>query len=306
VILDAVRPALMEIFAPIVKLELSGYGVAKPVKATTAALENLGFKAQIMPRDINLFYLGEGGRSLIDATEGGYKLKDSPKTWTETEILAELASSPENFSPNVALRPVYQETLLPNLAYIGGWAEVSYWMQLKAGFEAVGCPFPLLVPRLHATLFTAAQATEFQELGFLLSDIVQPLHLLNDQFLLQNWNPAPLDTAILEVDRAFDQLAGMVASIDPTLATGIRAEQTRSNNAFETLQKKVRKSLRNRNPLPYQRIAALKNAIEPENASQQRVLNFTAFDSIDPLTLVEVIINNARKTNSEAKWINLP
>lgn len=306
VIIDADRAVLKQQFSSIMARELEGTGVAAPVRATTAHLETLGFKAQIFPRDINLFYIGDGNRRLIDRNEGGFKLKDGDKSWSKDEILAELQAHPEHFSPNVALRPAYQETLLPNLAYIGGWAEVAYWMQLRDGMRSIGVFYPMVVPRLHATLVSTPQAKSWEALGLPLQALAQPLHILNDQYLMQNWDDAPLEAGIAEVDAAFAALASLVEAIDPTQASGVRAEQTRSSNAFDNLRKKLRKSIRNRNPQPYLAIAALKNAIEPENAQQQRTLNFTAFPSTDPLTLAQIIVQNALWSQPTTQWITLP
>jgi bacillithiol synthase len=305
VIVDADSPALKQAFAPAMMRELRGAGMAQALRATSQTLEEMGFKAQIYPRDINLFYIGDGGRRLIDRTDEGYRLKDGGQSWTEADMMAELEAHPENFSPNVALRPVYQETVLPNLAYIGGWAEVSYWLQLRSGFAVHETPYPMVVPRLHATLFTAEQAAEWEALGLPLPAITQALHLLNDEYLAAHWDEAPLEASITAVDAAFMQLASLVEAIDPTQATGIRAEQARSDNAFDNLRKKLKKSIRNRNPQPYQAIATLKNVIEPENAPQQRTLNFTAFNSVDPLNLVKIIVEQAAWNQSEAKWIIL-
>ncbi len=306
VIVDADRWSFKAAFSPIMAAELQMKGIAAPARATTEQLESLGFKPQILPRAINLFYVGDGDRSLIDYVEGHYQLKGQEKRWTEAEILAELAESPEHFSPNVALRPVYQETLLPNVATVGGWAEVSYWLQLKAGFEHLGVPFPPLIPRMHATLVTKNQANELDQLGLPLSAMAEPLHVINDRYLQQHWDESPLVSAIADVHAAYERLAELVATIDPTQATGVKAEQAKSANALESLPKKLKKALRNRNPQPYQQIATLKNSIEPENASQQRVLNFTAFDNVNPLTLVEVLIAQAKNAKSDAQWITLP
>lgn len=306
VILDADRPALKAAFGPTMSAELQLNGMAGPVKETTQHLEDLGFKPQILPRTINLFYIGDGERTLIDIVENRYQLKGGNRSWSKAEILQELADFPENFSPNVALRPVYQETLLPNVATVGGWAEVSYWLQLKAGFQHLGVPFPPLVPRLHATLFTNEQAASIAELGLQMSVFTEPLHIIQERYLKQNWDDSPLEKAILKVQEAYEQLAAMVTEFDPTLATGVKAEQARSSNALEALPKKVKKALRNRNPQPYQQIAALKNAIEPENASQQRVLNFTAFNSVEPLSLVDSLVLHGRIYFATTQWIILP
>lgn len=306
VILDADRPNLKRAFSPTLRRELLRDGLAAPVRASTQALEDIGYKAQIFPRDINLFYIGDGDRSLIDFREGRYHLKDRPMSWDEAEILAELEAHPEHFSPNVALRPAYQESLLPNVAFVGGWAEVSYWLQLRAGFQALGVPFPVLLPRLHATLLTRAQAAEAESLGLAHADLAQPLHVLNDIYLAQTWDEAPLTEAIANVIAAFEQLAAEVATIDPTLATGIRADQARASNSIESLPKKVKKALRNRNPQPFQRLATLKNSVEPENTQQQRVLNLSAFLPLAPQQLVRTILDHCHPLSTESQWITLP
>ncbi|MFN8396279.1 MAG: bacillithiol biosynthesis cysteine-adding enzyme BshC [Bacteroidia bacterium] len=306
VILDADRPSLKRVFSPALRRELLREGMGGPARETTQKLEELGYKAQIFPREINLFYLGEGGRSLIDFRDGRFVLKDSPKSWDEAGFLAELEAHPEHFSPNVALRPAYQESLLPNAAFVGGWAEVSYWLQLKAGFDALEVPFPVLVPRLHATLLTNSQAEEAHALGLMPQELAQPLHVLNDLYLAQSWDDSPLSEAIAGVIAAFDQLAAEVASIDPTLATGIRADQARAANSIESLPKKVKKALRNRNPQPYLRISALKNAVEPENTQQQRVLNFSAFLPMAPQALTRIVLEHCQPLSTESQWIKLP
>src|SRR6185436_12759892 len=107
-----------------------------------------GFKAQAYCRPINLFYMEEGVRERIEPLgDGGYIRVDSKISYTQEEIIAELHSHPERFSPNVILRPLYQEFILPNLAYIGGGGELAYWLERKTQFEHFGVPFPMLVRR---------------------------------------------------------------------------------------------------------------------------------------------------------------
>jgi bacillithiol biosynthesis cysteine-adding enzyme BshC len=306
VILDPDRAVLKQAFTDTMLRELQGNGVATAVRATTATLETQGFKAQIYPREVNLFYIGDGKRRLIDRNATGFQLKDGDRQWDNGALVTEMAQFPAHFSPNVALRPLYQETLLPNLAYIGGWAEVAYWLQLRDAFRGAGIFYPIVVPRLHATLVTTAQKAEWEALGLQVNEIGQPNHVLNDRYLDLHWDEAPLTDAIAAVDAAFAQLTGLVEGLDPTLATGIKAEQARSDNAFDALRKKLRKSLRNRNPQPYQAIANLKNAIEPENTPQQRTLNFTTFNAIDPVILAQILVDHAAWEQSQTQWITLP
>ena len=143
------------------------------VKQTTQALHGAGYKPQIEPREINLFYLVEGLRERIIREGGTWTVNHTDTRFNEAELDAELEQHPERFSPNVVLRPLYQESILPNLAYIGGPAEIAYWLQLKGVFDAAGVDFPVLVPR-DGFLFAAEKDLErFFSLGFTPDDLLR-------------------------------------------------------------------------------------------------------------------------------------
>src|SRR5690606_22769752 len=99
------------------------------------------------PREINFFYLDKGVRERIAKVEGGFQIIDTEFYFTEGEMAALIEEEPEKFSPNVVLRPLYQEAILPNLAYLGGPAEVAYWLQLKPMFDYFQVDYPAIMPR---------------------------------------------------------------------------------------------------------------------------------------------------------------
>ena len=105
------------------------------------------YKPQVTPREINLFYLSPQKRQRIITHEEGYQLDGDPRVQSKETMLSLLNDHPENFSPNVLMRPLYQEVLLPNLGYIGGGGELAYWFQLKSFFESQKIPFPLFSNR---------------------------------------------------------------------------------------------------------------------------------------------------------------
>jgi len=98
-------------------------------------------------REINLFYLDEDLRERIEAKGDSYAVANTTITFTKDETLKELREHPERFSPNVILRGLYQETILPNIAFVGGGGEIAYWLELKAVFDFYKVPFPILVLR---------------------------------------------------------------------------------------------------------------------------------------------------------------
>ena len=147
IILDGDDKELKRSFIPTIKKELLGESSFNKINATSEQLKGLGYKAQVTPREINLFYLKNNLRERIVLQNGTYIVLNTDLTFSENEILDELEKHPDRFSPNVVFRPVYQEAVLPNLAYIGGPGELAYWLQLKNNFENLQVPFPVLVLR---------------------------------------------------------------------------------------------------------------------------------------------------------------
>jgi bacillithiol synthase len=305
VILDGDSPALKAALLPVLRAEIAGEGLASAVRATTQALEAAGYAPQIKTRDINLFYMGHGGRSGLQRKDDRISVPEAGIDWSLEDALAHAEAHPEDFSPNVALRPVYQELLLPNLAYIGGWAEMTYWMQLRAGFDAVGVSFPLLLPRMSAVLYTQAQTDELGALGFEVREMEETTAALQERYLHAHWDAAPLDARITQVLGAYSELADYLDGLDPTLGTSMRGERTRTAATFDNLSKKLRKALRNKDPKPYARIAAIKSLIAPEQEKQERLLNLTAFSTPYPVVLDQVA-QRCRPLEFDMQWIQLP
>lgn len=142
VILDADNTDLKRIFIPYVKEELLHQSSHKLVLETAEKLNE--YTIQVNPREINLFYIEDNLRERILFEDGKYKVNHTKIEFSESEILTLLENHPEKFSPNVILRPLYQEVILPNLCYIGGGGEIAYWLELKSFFESAQVTVPML------------------------------------------------------------------------------------------------------------------------------------------------------------------
>jgi uncharacterized protein YllA (UPF0747 family) len=138
---------------PIFKDDLLHQTASDIVERTAAQLDKAGYKVQANPREINLFYLKDNVRQRIVKQGTKYKAQDTSFTFTEEDITKEINEYPDRFSPNVILRGLYQETILPNLAFIGGGGETAYWLQLKDLFDHYKVPFPMLVLRMAGKNF---------------------------------------------------------------------------------------------------------------------------------------------------------
>ena len=166
-IIDGDDINLKQSFIPHMQQEINARFIEAEVQKTNEALSYSGKKVQAFVRPVNLFYLSEGRRDRIIPNNGSYLIQD--KIWDSEALLNELSAHPDRFSPNVLFRPLYQEFILPNVCYVGGGGELSYWAQLKSAFIAANIPFPLLQTRVSAFIFTqpipeATLATYFEPL----------------------------------------------------------------------------------------------------------------------------------------------
>jgi bacillithiol biosynthesis cysteine-adding enzyme BshC len=123
VIVDGDAKELKKMFIPFVKNEITSGVSYQKVTETNAQLSE--YKIQVNPREINLFYIEDQLRERIIIENNTYKINNTERVFTPTEILNELENHPEKFSPYVILRPLYQEVILPNLCYMGGGGEIA-------------------------------------------------------------------------------------------------------------------------------------------------------------------------------------
>jgi uncharacterized protein YllA (UPF0747 family) len=123
------------------------------------------YKTQVNGREINFFYLSELGRKLIKKECDLFVVEGTSITFTKEEIAIDIDNNPENYSPNVIMRPVYQELILPNLSYIGGPGEIAYWLQLKSVFQQNSITFPILTLRNFVLLLNEQHHNTLKRIG---------------------------------------------------------------------------------------------------------------------------------------------
>ncbi|RMG58790.1 MAG: bacillithiol biosynthesis BshC [Bacteroidetes bacterium] len=195
---------------------------------------------------------------------------------------------PERFSPNVSLRPLYQEMILPNLAYFGGWGELSYWLQLKGVFDHFGVAFPAVLPRFSATLFRPEQARAWTEMGFELPELQQPLHALYRTYMPQVWDDTEFKALESELLAQVARLEAYIAEqLSPTLARSAKALEVKNARYLSNLHKKAQRVVRHQQPAAFRQIEALKQAIQPDGTVQERVLSLPALaPDYDPADLI--------------------
>jgi bacillithiol biosynthesis cysteine-adding enzyme BshC len=279
VCLDADDAALKRIFAPVMQDELINQHAGELVVKQTELLENLGYKTVITPRDINLFYLDDQLRERIERKEDGtYRVLHTKLRFSESELLALLDEHPERFSPNVVLRPLYQETILPNLTYIGGPSEVPYWLQLKPVFDHFQTTFPILMPRNFAMYVPTVSAKRVRKLGLTPEELFKDTLLLKREFVETHArHTLKFDNENKVVNKALDSILHKAQMVDPTLERAVLAETKRFANAIARLEKKMRRAEEHNQEIGVRQLLAVKNELFPNGGLQERSENFLTF-----------------------------
>ena len=278
-VLDASDRALKQLFVPYLCDEVRNQTGFKSVSEQSVALEAAGFGRQINPREINLFYLSPGLRERIEATEDG-SYKAGSHGWASTDALcADIAAQPEKFSPNVVLRPLYQEVILPNLCYIGGGGELAYWLQLKTLFTASKVAFPVLMPRQGVTVLNAKDALQAQEFGFLGDGLFAPIDALVKTYLGQQHDDDTFFAATqAEVKGMYARIAERLKAIDASLEGRALAGLARQEKELEGLEKSALKARKQQEEVMINRIQRVRDAVYPNGELQERFLNYFELD----------------------------
>ena len=292
VCIDADDADLKRIFSPVIHDELLQQQTSALVNNTTETLNELGYKTPISPRDINLFYLLDGLRERITRTEEGYDVLNTKLRFTEADLLAELDQHPERFSPNVVLRPIYQETILPNLAYIGGPSEVPYWLQLKGEFEQYNLAFPMLIPRNFALYVPRVAARRINKLGLAVSDMFHDVVALKRMYIEHHTEHSlKFDAENKVVNRALATILQKAQLVDPTLEKAVLAETKRFANAIARLEKKMRRAEEHNQETGVRQLLAVKEELFPDGIPQERADNFLTFYLNDRQFLQKLLVN---------------
>lgn len=263
---------------PIFKSELLDHKGSSQVRSTQAQIAAAGLSEQAYVRDVNLFYLGDGFRARIEKESDRYVMVDTDLVFTEAEILAELEKHPERFSPNVVTRPLYQESILPNLAYIGGGGEIAYWLERKAQFEHFKINFPMLIRRDSCLWIEPSVAKRMAKLNSALPDFFVEEEAQVKGFLEQAaTNEFKLGKEKGQLIQLFKEIEKKAAVVDPTLRGTVAAEGKNQIKALESIESKLRKAEKQKHEISIRQLKSVREKLFPERALQERKDNFLNF-----------------------------
>ena len=273
VLLDAADPRLKALARPVLVGELErAPATSRAILEVSARLEGCGYRPQVVLREdgANVFWL-DGGRWPIRRTAGGLCVQRGG----DLVPLGTEGPDPAALSPNVALRPVVQDALLPTLAYIGGPAELAYFAQLGPAYAAFAVPMPLILPRAAFTLVEPRSLALLARHNLTLSDLRGEAETLVSSILRQD-RAAAFEARLAEAQaalaRTFKEVEGLVAEIDPTLKGPAAQAAGQARRQLEGLGKKVIQALKRRDDGLRAQVHRLREHLMPGGRPQERVL----------------------------------
>jgi bacillithiol biosynthesis cysteine-adding enzyme BshC len=236
--------------------------------------ENYGI--QVNPREINYFYLKDGLRERIIEKDGLYYINDTDLSFTEKELLEELDSYPERFSPNVISRPLYQEIILPNLCYIGGGGELAYWLELKSSFEEMGITFPILLLRNSALIITQKQDDKLTKLNLDIADLfLKQSSFINKKIRTISNIDIDFSSQRQHLQEQFQGLYNLAEQTDKSFLGAVKAQEVKQLKGLENLEKRLLKAQKRKLKDHVVRMTEIQNELFPNKSLQERNLNFS-------------------------------
>ncbi len=277
IVLNADAALLKQQMIGVFEDELINHTSSKLVEQT---IKQLGqhYKVQAGGREINLFYLDEDLRERIEVKGDGYAVANTTITFTKDEMLKELKQHPERFSPNVILRGLYQETILPNIAFIGGGGEIAYWLELKAVFENYKVPFPVLILRNSFLVVEKKWQEKLGKLNIRLEESFEPAEvLLNRVVTNESTHKLKLNGSLTAAENLYEQLKQQSAAVDATLVQHVDALKTKTLYRLTELEKKILRAEKRKFEEQRRQIEQIKAALFSNSGLQERVDNFSGY-----------------------------
>ncbi|GGF12381.1 putative cysteine ligase BshC [Flavobacterium limi] len=276
VIIDADDADLKQAFIPYAKEELVKQTSFKTVQETIEKLTD--YSVQVNPREINLFYIEDNLRERIIFEKERYFINNTKISFSKEEIFSELENNPEKFSPNVIMRPLYQEIILPNLCYIGGGGEIAYWLELKSFFDAVNITFPILLVRNSVLLATEKQVKKADQLHLNWKDLfTKQEDLLNT--VTHKISAFPIDLSAQKeiLKTQFQYIYELADQTDKSFSGAVKAQEIKQTKGLENLEKRLLKAQKRKLQDQLERVTDLQCELFPNNSLQERQANFSEF-----------------------------
>jgi len=303
IVIDANERELKQNLKYLIKEDIINSSTQNAMSGVYAEIKRK-YEPQINPRSINFFYFYNSQRLAIKRVEEGYKIADTGICFKEHELLNLIEEKPELFSPNVALRGLYQELILPNLAYIGGPGEIAYWLQLKSVFDFHGIYFPALVLRNSFLLLGQKLFRNIIKSGLNIQDFFSSETNLSNKYI------GAISGSIFEetcqtIEQLFQRLIDESKALDHNLAGQILSQKLSNKEFLKQIRKEYKKISEENNIQGIEKLLMLREAIFPNGIFQERFDNILQHDSVDGKNFISLVYDYSEALPSKLKVIKL-
>jgi bacillithiol biosynthesis cysteine-adding enzyme BshC len=264
------------------------------------------YKIQTSGRPINLFYLNDNIRERIEETNEGFKVVNTSIVFSKNEMIEELNQFPERFSPNVVLRPLFQELILPNVAFIGGGSELAYWMELKSVFEWYNVNYPVLLLRNSFSIIENKTSTLISDLNLSLLDFFEPEIKIVEKYTREN-SKLKLDLNVEKaaIENVYQNIKAAAGDIDTTLVPHTDALRTIALKRLEQLEKKMLRAEKKKHEASIRKIKKIKSAIFPNGNLQERVENVLPLLAKHGLSFIDALYTSSESLSQHYSFLEI-
>jgi bacillithiol biosynthesis cysteine-adding enzyme BshC len=282
VLIDAAHPRLKEMGRDVFYREIAdGSPSTRLALAASERLGRAGYEPQIPLHEgiLNQFYV-DGERRAIQAKDGAFDIKGLPAAVAKERLLELAKNEPSLFSPNVLLRPLYQDAILPTVAYVGGPSEIAYFGQLKGVYEAFGLSMPVIYPRKSVTIVERKIDHILKKYHLSAPDLWRNAAGAIGDFAKDGIPDAVGQALRLVRDHLgqdYARLRAELLAFDPGLAGSADLAEGKMNRQLDFMQKKVQQAARKRNDIAIRQLRKAVDNLLPNQRLQERVFNIVPY-----------------------------
>lgn len=284
ILLDPLDPDLKELAAPLyADAARRSHEIAVAVEKRSRDLEQAGYHVQVVATENSfpLFLLDEQGarQAVVRTDDGRYQAKSGGKKYTVDELAEWAAREPQKFSPNVTLRAVVQDYLLPTIAYSGGAAEIAYFAQTAEVYRVLGRPVTPILPRASMTMVEKHTGRSLERYDLQLSDFFGGLDPVLARVVEEHLGTAAaesFDRTETSVNNELDSLQKQLRQVDPTLADALETGRRKINYQIEGLRTRFHRAQMSRDEAVHRQLHRAFELLYPEKTLQERRINIAS------------------------------